>query len=64
MTSSSRDNVRNTATQNGAKNSAYSSNQIAPNGDKIIHDGNRTQIGTKVYFGEKAAKDALGKIGG
>ena len=57
------DAIRKTATQNGAKNSAYGPYQILPNGDKVTVTGNRTQIGTQVYFGEKAAKDALNKQG-
>jgi hypothetical protein len=63
MTNSQRDEVRKTAAQNGAKGSNYGPHQIAPNGDKITVEGNRTQIGNKVYYGEKNAKDALGKMG-
>jgi len=63
MTSSQQESVRKTAAQNGAKGSHYGPYQIAPNGDKITVEGNRTQIGPKVHFGEKSAKDALNKMG-
>jgi hypothetical protein len=64
MNSKEQGAVRGTAKNIGSKDSAYGSYQIAPNGDKITIDGNRTQIGSNVYFGEKSAKDALNKIGG
>jgi hypothetical protein len=63
MNSKQQNEVRKEAARNGAKDSAYGPHQILPNGDKVTVTGNRTQIGSQVYFGEKAAKDALDKQG-
>ncbi|OQP67240.1 hypothetical protein A3860_02450 [Niastella vici] len=63
MNSKQQNTVRQVATQNGASDSHYGPYQIAPNGDKITVEGNKTQIGSKVYYGEKSAKDALNNLG-
>ena len=62
MNSKQQDNVRDTAKQGGAKDSAYGNYQIAPNGDKISVNGNVTQIGSQKHYGEQSALDALRKM--